>query len=607
MEAVDIGGYRIDRLLGRGGQSDVFLAHDPVLERPVALKLLKPSVGDEESRARLLRESRLAAGLDHPNVIPIYEAGEADGILFIAMRYVDGTDLARILASEGVLSPARTLELLSPVAGALDASHARSIVHGDVKPSNILVAVDRDDGSEHVYLSDFGLSLRREDEPAGQRYAGSVGYSAPERILGEALTGRSDQYSLACVLFRCLTGIGLFDGPEMRVLWAHAEEPPPAASERNPSLPGAIDRVLGRALAKEPEERFESCRVLCAESRKALGLGRRRLTRRQFVAVGAVTCGAVAAGVGSWVTLRGSTLQSLLTLASDAVVRIDPETAMPTHAVRVEDASGPLVEGDGSLWLADKRNRRVLEIDPATARAARAFDIGPAGDLKHIAAGAGVVFVGADPSVNLGLGLRRLDLSAGRWSTVPTPVTVSAMTVHEGVLWTGCDAFLRIDVETGVVTARISPRTLDGADFAAATTAGLWFAGPTHGDVLASGKSQVFFVDAETTTLGARVEVGTTVVGMAAGAGAVWMVGLEDDLVRRIDPVGPTVSDAFRVGRVPNAIAATDDAVWVTSSRDGTITRYDVRTADVRTAEIGGVAQYLATVGGAVWAPVQVL
>jgi serine/threonine protein kinase len=198
--------YQVEELIGRGGMGEVYLARDPRLDRPVALKVLGADLaGDERFHERLLRESRLAAGLDHPNVVPIYEAGEAEGRLFIAMRYVDGVDLRTLLRRQGALAPERALALAGQVAGALDAAHARGLVHRDVKPSNVLV--DDPGGRDHCYLADFGLTQSASDRgPADGSLMGTLDYVAPEQIRGDEIDGRADQYALACLLFECLTG-----------------------------------------------------------------------------------------------------------------------------------------------------------------------------------------------------------------------------------------------------------------------------------------------------------------------------------------------------------------------------------------------------------------
>jgi serine/threonine protein kinase len=288
----EVAGYRIEELLGRGGMGEVHRAIDVRLGRPVALKLLAPSAAGEA----LLRESRLAAALDHPNVIPIYEAGERDGRLFIAMRYARGGDLkAQLTAWRGALDPARAIAIAAQVADALDAAHRRGLVHRDVKPSNVLL--DQEDGREHCYLADFGLTQGpAERGPADGQLMGTIDYVAPEQIRGEPLDGRADQYGLACLLFECLTGTVPFERrSDVAAIFAHLEEAPPSASDRNAELPAAIDGVLARGMAKRPEERFESCAALIAAARDALGLTTApRRSRRLLVTAAAAALVAVA-------------------------------------------------------------------------------------------------------------------------------------------------------------------------------------------------------------------------------------------------------------------------------------------------------------------------
>jgi WD40 repeat protein len=254
--------YRIEALLGRGGMGVVYRAYDQRLKRAVALKLVTPELAlDERFRERFARETELATALEHPNVVPIYDAGEDDGRLYLAMRLVDGTDLGALLREEGPLEPARALAICGQAANALDAAHHKGLVHRDVKPSNVLL-----DASEHVYLADFGLTRRLEDATAPREDGSSVGtpaYLAPEQIGGTAVDGRADVYSLGCVLFECLTGsLPYGRGSRLATLWAHLEEEPPKPSAERPGLPSALDAVIARALAKDPEERYESCREL---------------------------------------------------------------------------------------------------------------------------------------------------------------------------------------------------------------------------------------------------------------------------------------------------------------------------------------------------------
>jgi pimeloyl-ACP methyl ester carboxylesterase len=262
-----IAGYRIEEPPRRGGMGAVYVAHDDRLGRRVALKVIAPELaGNEGFRERFLREWRIAASLEHPNVVPVHDAGEAGGQLYLAMRYVEGTDLKSLLAYEGKLEPSRALAIVAQVASALDAAHARGLVHRDVKPGNVLL-----DERAHAYLCDFGLTkdlaAAKGVTKTGQ-LVGTLDYIAPEQIRAEAIDGRADQYALACVLYECLAGRPPFQREsEAQMLWAHLQDEPPPV----PGLP-AVDPVLRRGLAKEPADRHASCSELVASAQRALGL-----------------------------------------------------------------------------------------------------------------------------------------------------------------------------------------------------------------------------------------------------------------------------------------------------------------------------------------------
>jgi serine/threonine-protein kinase len=267
-----VAGYRLEKLVGVGGMAAVYRARDERLGRVVALKLL---AGDEVVRKRFVREARAVAAVDHPHIIPVYEAGEAEGVLFIAMRFVAGDDLRVVVSREGALRPRRAAAFISPVASALDAAHGAGLVHRDVKPANMLVDVGPG-RPEHVYLSDFGVARGMMSSSgltrAGQ-FLGTPDYAAPEQISGRDVDGRADQYALACVAYTLLSGTVLFrrDVP-MAVLYAHLSVPPPRLTATRPELPDAVNQVLARALAKEPDGRYDSCGAFADALREALGL-----------------------------------------------------------------------------------------------------------------------------------------------------------------------------------------------------------------------------------------------------------------------------------------------------------------------------------------------
>src|SRR5262245_33042044 len=328
-----IAGYEIEELVGRGGMGEIYRARDPRLERRVALKLLAERFSEDAAfRERLLRESRIAASLDHPNVVPVYEAGETDDDrLFIAMRFVDGSDLEALLRSEGPLEPARAVAIAAQMADALDAAHGRGLVHRDVKPSNVLL--DRQDRREHVYLADFGLTQSVSDRgPTDGHLVGPVDYVAPEQGRGDEVDGRADVYGLGCVLFQALTGSVPFSGvSDVAVIYAHLEAPPPRASERREELPEALDDVLERAMAKDPAERQPTCRELVEEVRAALGLDARpRTSRVLLVAALAAVVALVAAAVGAVLVLREDTATAA---PGGSIVRIDAPAGEVASAI----------------------------------------------------------------------------------------------------------------------------------------------------------------------------------------------------------------------------------------------------------------------------------
>jgi CHASE2 domain-containing sensor protein len=269
-----IAGYRIEAPIGRGGMGVVYRATQLALERAVAIKLIATDrAEDPVFRERFERESRLAASIEHPNVIPVYEAGDDDGLLFIAMRLVEGTDLAELLERAGALEPSRTARLISQLAGALDAAHAHGLVHRDVKPANVLLTFD---DPEHLYLTDFGVAKHigaGEGVTQAGELVGTLDYLAPEQVRGEAVGPAADIYALAGLLYHCLTGEVPFPREnDAAKLWAHVNAGPPAPSRLRRELPQAIDDVIAHGMAKDPAARYRSAAELARACAKALGI-----------------------------------------------------------------------------------------------------------------------------------------------------------------------------------------------------------------------------------------------------------------------------------------------------------------------------------------------
>jgi len=334
----EFGPYRIESVLGRGGMGTVYLARHARLERNVALKVIAPGLADDpDFRARFLRESRLAASLDHPHVIPIYDADEVDGVLYLAMRYVDGPSLQALIRERGAQSRGDTLRIAEQIGGALDEAHAAELIHRDLKPANILLT----DTDRHAYLCDFGLAKRTSSR--GMTHAGSflgtVDYCSPEQIRGEPLDGRADVYSFGCVLYNCLSGEPPYAREsEVAVLQAHLNDPPPTLSPE-------LDGVFGRAMAKDREDRYATAGALASDFREAIAGGapatvrvptaapvtgteatqviRARRRRWPWIAALAVVVALGAAGAAFWATRDSGTSRSSQTKLGPFVDRIE--------------------------------------------------------------------------------------------------------------------------------------------------------------------------------------------------------------------------------------------------------------------------------------------
>jgi serine/threonine protein kinase len=295
-------GYRLRSVLGRGGMSIVYQAENPRLRNLIALKVLSPDLATNQVfRTRFREESQIAASLNHPNVIPIHDFGSSDGLLYIAMRYVSGTDLRHLIAERGQLAPRTAVYLLEQAARALDAAHRRGLVHRDVKPGNLLIAQGNDDGDpDHVYLADFGITKyvgARTGLTVAGTVLGTVHYISPEQIQELTVLGSGDQYSLGCVLYECLTGRAPFERSSNEALmWAQVQEFPAPASLLRPELPPAIDEVFARVLAKHPADRYGNCRQFIAAAYHALATARIRPQDRRSPTIGTLGIGTLGIG-----------------------------------------------------------------------------------------------------------------------------------------------------------------------------------------------------------------------------------------------------------------------------------------------------------------------
>jgi serine/threonine protein kinase len=311
----EVGGYRIVEAIGQGGTSVVYRAEHVRLGRIAALKLLTPKLGESDFRARFLRESRLAASLDHPNIVPVYDAGEVDDVLYIAMACVDGSDLKALLVEEGRLPLRRALRIVSQIASALDAAHARGLVHRDVKPANILVGRD-----DRALLSDFGVvkELTSGGNTRTGSFVGTIEYCAPEQIEGRDVDQRADVYALACVFYECVVGTSPFHrSSDVAILNAHLHAPPPRLTKAAPDLPADLEAVLSKALSKSPLDRYGSCGEFVGAIRAAAS--ERRVHHRRLALSLGLLVGAGAVGAGIAIALAAA-------LGNDPIVRVTTAT-----------------------------------------------------------------------------------------------------------------------------------------------------------------------------------------------------------------------------------------------------------------------------------------
>ena len=576
-------GYRIEELIGRGGMGVVFRARDQRLKRDVALKLLAPEVSSDHGfRERFLRESVLLASLDHPNVIPIYDAGEADGRLFIAMRYVEGGDLRDVLRA-GPLEPELALEFCSQVAEALDASHDRGLVHRDVKPSNVLL-----DGRKHVYLADFGLT-RHVAGDAPVMTAGSLGtidYIAPEQIRGEAVDGRADLYSLGCLLYECLTGEPPFRRPsELAVAFAHLEEEPPS--------PPALGRLMQMALAKAPDDRFQSGHELVDATRTALGLDAPR-RRRWPTLVATVVLSVVVAGLLSFLLTRGGSI------ATGRLLRIDPRSGQVMHTVDVGADPSAVASGDGYVWVSTLGDPGVWRIDPKTFKATRFAADHPVG----VAIGDGIVYVPDGQGT-----VTELDSSGTRIGESPTnPYGGGRITGRGNEVWyveEGSESGQALHLGPSGFGAKIRssvrippPSPLDEEHVSfdyngiALGSRDVWVAG----DYL---DRRVYRIDPRRKSV-ATIDLQFSPSGIAVGQRAVWTTDQLGDAVARIDPATKRVVER-KVGRGPTGVAVGAGAVWVANTLDDSISRIDLRTGARTTIHLKVSPKTVAVADDAVW------
>jgi ABC-type transport system substrate-binding protein len=580
-------GFSVESLVGEGAMGAVYLARDSSTGQQLALKLLAQDLArDERFRRRFLRESELAASLDHPHVVQTFECGEQDGTLYLAMAYVTGVDLRKLLRREGRLEPRRALHLIEEIASALDAAHAAGLVHRDVKPGNILVAEGPED--DHAFLCDFGLARHVSSVSSltnDSGFVGTIDYIPPEQIEGGTIDGRADVYSLGCVLYECLAGTAPFDREsELSVLFAHLNDPPPRVTAAAPDLPAAFDSVFEAALAKSPDQRYSSCGELVRAARAALAgkaVSSRRARRRRDL-IGAVMLLLAAGAIATTLAVsRGSSVSAArpLGLVPNALNLLDARTGRITERVQLAPRAefsapvGDVVLGGGSGWVLRAADPRLVRIDLRT-REVRNITL-PWAPGQRLAVGGGVVWVPQDLGSEVlgfdeGTGqiARRLHVSGGG---------IAGIAYGAGSLWVAQDGVVsRVNARTGRTLHRYPTpaRWLVFADRA------LYAAAP--------GSGLVTKIDPVENRVVAHASLHPWITDLAVGGGFVWVSITPDDALFKLSETDLSVQGSIPAGPDPERISFGAGRIWIANSSANSISLVDeVSSKRTRLATIG--------------------
>ena len=614
-----LGAYEIEGLLGRGGMSVVYVAVDTRLGRKVALKILAAELSaDERFRERFLRESRTAASLDHAHIVPVYEAGEDRGQLFISMRYVEGDSLATLIAQEGSLSSERTVALAAQLASALDHAHEHGLVHRDVKPSNALVTPAG--GEEHVYLADFGLTrpaaVQTTQFDSGQ-FVGTASYTAPEQIERKTLDRRADVYSLACLVYECLTGEPPFSADSlMALLFAHVNDDRPAAAALRPDLPPDVDRVLARGMARDPADRFGTCGDFVDAFRAVLEAGHvplsrklawawNRWSRRPAALAAATVVVAAAAGAAVFVTHDGGGVAAATTKPThDVVQRIDPATNRLVASVDTGARVDRVAAGAAGVWALDTAGGTFTRIDVAGDRpAGRGSTLG---DPASIGVGSNSVWIARAYGSKANNGtLLRIDPTSPQRADVFTFATVqngyAAQTLGDLAVVDGAATNVWIVSPDERAVKRVN---------AIGTLVATIPTGAVPPRAIAAGAGAVWVakawtlerIDPATNHVVARVPLAFRPDGVAVGDGRVWLTDGLGHSVWTVDPRTNTIAGRLHLGGDPEPVTFGFGGVWVADVRGGTVYRIDPAALRVTAAiRVGGRPQSISAGARGVW------
>jgi ABC-type transport system substrate-binding protein/predicted Ser/Thr protein kinase len=590
-----VAGFRVKSLVGEGAMGAVYLAEEISSGGRVALKLLAPElVRDERFRRRFLRETELAASLDHPHVVPTLASGEEDGTLYLAMAYVDGSDLRKLLRSEGRLDPERALTLIEHVAGALDAAHAAGLVHRDVKPGNILVT--RGDEGEHAYVCDFGLArhVSSVSSLTSERgFVGTIDYVPPEQIEGGTIDGRADVYSLGCVLYECLAGAGPFErDSELAVLFAHLNDSPPRLTDVRPDLPEAFDAFFATALAKSPADRYSTCRELVDAARAALQgrvLARRRRRRRQALVAGAAVLVAAGTAVGAVLATRGghapgTAAEQSISLQPSAVNLIDAKTRRVVTRVGVgtnvpvADTAWDIAFTKRAAWVLLTGKQRLVRVDLATRKTTRTISFPwPPGRITSTGDSVWVTQDGG-PEV------WQVDARNGK---VRRRVTMRGGASEGGVAYAGGSLWLasgpgvvRVDPATGRILRRFPIEGISGGMHIVFADGAVWAARP--------GKGAVVKIDPAANLITHRTVLHGWVSDLAVGGGSVWVSIVPDGIVYRLSEDDLSVRGDEPASPDPERISFGAGNLWVANAAAKKVSRIE---------QVSGAREALATHG----------
>ncbi len=581
-------GHRILGVAGRGGMGVVYRAQQLDLDRVVALKLIAPGLAaDPAFRERFVRESRAAAAIDHPNVITVYYAGEHEGRLYIAMRFVEGEDLRALVSRGGGLEPAQAAQIVGQVAAALDAAHERGLVHRDVKPANVLLGQDR-----HAYLTDFGLTKRTTAETTvtgSGHWVGTLGYISPEQIRGEPIDARADVYALGCVLYYAVTGNSPYrrESDEATLL-AHLHEPPPSMLESAPAAPETLQDVVDRALSKDPDDRFPSAGDLARAALAAVGDAPapppERLVARGAAAPGGAVEADTAVPLSQTPTrVAGPARPALRRFAGPALALLAGAATVLVTAALLDDDGG---SGDGTTGATAS----------AAGRVAATVDVGSRPNDVVVARGRAWVTSPSAPTL-LGIDVRS---GTRRELRLPWSAGTTSVAAGFGALWVlnaRADELARVDPDSGRVTGRV--RLGRGDSVTVAAGEGAVWVGRRQAD--GGGADSILKVDPSALRV-----VGTQIFGeegvqeIAVGRGAVWITNRRRDRLSRLD-VRSGERSSRPVGFRPRGVAVGPDAIWVANSGAATVSQVDFDGRQRASVRVGSQPTGIAIAGGAVW------